>query len=114
MSTIASAGQDGKVFVWAERPEGASPAASLRGEGGFELCCLAAALPGRPRGGSPRGPEHWRHAGGWDRHLLHDFGAPVWRVSWSVSGGLLSVSDANNAVTLWKEAADGQWQQVTQ
>ena len=53
-------------------------------------------------------------AGGWERHLLHDFGAPVWRLSWSVSGNLLSVSDANNAVTLWKEAADGQWQQVTQ
>ena len=53
-------------------------------------------------------------AGGWERHLLHDFGAAVWRVSWSVSGNILSVSDANNAVTLWKEAADGQWQQITQ
>lgn len=53
-------------------------------------------------------------AGGWDRHVLHDFGAAVWRVSWSVSGNILSVSDANNQVTLWKEAADGQWQQITQ
>ena len=52
--------------------------------------------------------------GGWERQLLHDFGAPVWRLSWSVSGNILSVSDANNAVTLWKEAADGQWQQLTQ
>lgn len=73
MNTIASAGQDGKVFIWTERQEG-----------------------------------------GWERHLLHDFGAAVWRVSWSVSGNILSVSDANNAVTLWKEAADGQWQQITQ
>lgn len=55
-----------------------------------------------------------RNAGGWERHVLHDFGAPVWRVSWSVSGNILSVSDANSTVTLWKEAADGQWQQITQ
>ncbi len=46
--------------------------------------------------------------------MLHDFGAAVWRVSWSVSGNMLSASDANNQVTLWKEAADGQWQQITQ
>lgn len=55
-----------------------------------------------------------RRAGGWEKHLLHDFGAPVWRVSWSVSGNILSASDASNAVTLWKEAADGTWQQITQ
>lgn len=36
----------------------------------------------------------------------------VWRVSWSVTGALLAVSDANNAVTLWKESVDGLWQQV--
>lgn len=52
--------------------------------------------------------------GGWERHMLHDFGAPVWRLSWSVSGNILSVSDGHNKVTLWKEAADGQWHQITQ
>jgi len=31
-----------------------------------------------------------------------------------VSGNILSVSDGHNKVTLWKEAADGQWQQITQ
>jgi protein transport protein SEC13 len=50
--------------------------------------------------------------GGWDRRLVHDFKVPVWRVSWSVSGALLAVSDANNCVTLWKESIDGVWQQV--
>lgn len=74
VSTIASAGQDGKVLVWGERAEG----------------------------------------GGWAPALLHDFKQPVWRLSWSVSGNLLSVSDASNAVTLWKEGVDGQWQQITQ
>lgn len=56
---------------------------------------------------APRAP-----AGGWERHLLHDFGAPVWRLSWSTSGNILSVSDANSQVTLWKESAGGQWQQL--
>jgi hypothetical protein len=37
---------------------------------------------------------------------------PVWRVSWSVTGALLAVSDASNAVTLWKESVDGLWQSV--
>lgn len=55
-----------------------------------------------------------RAEGGWTPVLLHDFGHAVWRLSWSVSGNLLSVSDASNAVTLWKEAVDGQWQQITQ
>ena len=44
--------------------------------------------------------------------LLKDFGAPVWTVSWSVTGNILAVADGNNTVTLWKEAIDGQWQQV--
>ena len=26
-----------------------------------------------------------RPEGGWTRTLVHDFGAPVWRVSWSVT-----------------------------
>ncbi|GFH23428.1 WD_REPEATS_REGION domain-containing protein [Haematococcus lacustris] len=80
-------------------------------------------------------------SGGWDKKLVHDFkraehtaGAsvareleplsplspsglstlqvPVWRVSWSTTGSLLAVSDANNSVTLWKESVDGLWQQI--
>ena len=48
----------------------------------------------------------------WTSVLLKDFGAPVWTVSWSVTGNILAVADGNNTVTLWKEAIDGQWQQV--
>jgi protein transport protein SEC13 len=55
-----------------------------------------------------------RPGGGWDKRLVHDFKVPVWRVSWSLTGALLAVSDANNAVTLWKETIDGVWQQVQQ
>jgi len=53
-------------------------------------------------------------AGGWRKALVHDFGAstPVWRVSWSLAGGLLAASDGANRVSLWKESADGVWQRV--
>jgi protein transport protein SEC13 len=71
-STIASAGQDGKVVIWTEQK-----------------------------------------AGEWVGTELHDFKVPVWRVSWSLTGNILAVSDANSSVTLWKEALDGQWAQVT-
>jgi protein transport protein SEC13 len=52
--------------------------------------------------------------GTWSHKLVHDFKTPVWRVSWSVTGNILAVSDANNAVTLWKETLDGVWQQLAQ
>ena len=71
-NTIATAGQDGKVFIWTQS--------------------------------EPNGP--------WSAALLRDFGAPVWRVSWSVFGNVLAVADATNAVSLWKEAVDGAWAQV--
>lgn len=50
--------------------------------------------------------------GSWEAALIHDFGAPVWRVSWSISGNILAISDSKNNVTLWKEAIDGEWQQI--
>ncbi|OMO82616.1 hypothetical protein CCACVL1_11859 [Corchorus capsularis] len=49
----------------------------------------------------------------WEGKVLHDFSTPVWRVSWSLTGNILTVADGNNNVTLWKEAVDGEWQQVT-
>jgi len=73
MNTIATCGQDGKVFIWTQ------------GEPGGE----------------------WRHI------LLNDFKAPVWRLSWSVMGNILAVSDANSQVTVWKESVDNQWHQIT-
>jgi protein transport protein SEC13 len=52
-------------------------------------------------------------AGGWERKLVHDFKPqPVWKVSWSLTGNILAVSDGGNQVTLWKESLDGLWQQV--
>jgi protein transport protein SEC13 len=73
MNTIASCGQDGKVFIWTQ--------------------------------GAP--------GGAWASRELHDFGAPVWRVSWSTMGNILAVSDGNNTVSIWKESIDGVWNQIS-
>lgn len=51
--------------------------------------------------GEPRGE--------WRATKLPAFDAPVWRVSWSVTGNMLAVSSGDNKVTLWKESLDGKW-----
>jgi len=43
---------------------------------------------------------------------LPSFPAAVWRLSWSSTGKLLSVSSGDNSVTLWKEDITRQWTQV--
>eukprot|EP00891_Asterochloris_glomerata_P000053 jgi/Astpho2/53/e_gw1.00001.77.1_t len=50
---------------------------------------------------------------GWSKQLLEDFGQPIWKVSWSVTGGVLAVSDSSGTVSLWKETADGKWQKIS-
>ena len=48
------------------------------------------------------------------QHLMLQYlQGPVWRVSWSVTGNILAVSDSKTSVSLWKEALDGQWQQIS-
>ncbi|MQL84838.1 hypothetical protein Taro_017350, partial [Colocasia esculenta] len=49
----------------------------------------------------------------WEGKVLHDFKTAVWRLSWSTTGNILAVADGDNNVTLWKEAVDGEWQQVS-
>ena len=48
----------------------------------------------------------------WEGKVMHDFGSPVWRVSWSLTGNILSVAAGENNITLWKQASDGQWEEV--
>ena len=48
----------------------------------------------------------------WSLSLLPPFPAPVWRLSWSVTGRLLAVSCGDNSVTLWKEELSGVWQTI--
>eukprot|EP00753_Platysulcus_tardus_P015100 PLAT4785.1.p1 GENE.PLAT4785.1~~PLAT4785.1.p1 ORF type:complete len:308 (-),score=119.74 PLAT4785.1:98-1021(-) len=53
-------------------------------------------------------------AGGeWEAKLLHTFDAPVWRVSWSITGNILAVSSGDNTVTLWSESLDRKWVQIS-
>ena len=55
----------------------------------------------------------WRQAspgGEWAPEPLPHFPAPVWRVSWSVTGHLLAVSCGDNSVTLWRESLAGPFQ----
>jgi protein transport protein SEC13 len=40
------------------------------------------------------------------------FEAVLWRVSWSLSGNVLAVSQADNKVSLWKENLRGDWECV--
>lgn len=49
--------------------------------------------------------------GQWASKVLN-FEAPVWRVSWSLSGNVLAVSCADNKVSLWQENLRGEWECV--
>lgn len=58
----------------------------------------------------------WRQAAGggdWSSEALPHFPAPVWRVSWSVTGNLLAVSCGDNSVTLWRESLSGPFQHIS-
>ncbi|WVZ66516.1 hypothetical protein U9M48_015724 [Paspalum notatum var. saurae] len=48
----------------------------------------------------------------WEGKLIHDFGLPVWRISWSLTGNILSIAAGENNINLWKEGSDGQWEEV--
>jgi protein transport protein SEC13 len=41
------------------------------------------------------------------------FDAPVWRVSWSITGGVLAVSAGDQSVSLWKEDLGGDWRKLS-
>jgi len=58
----------------------------------------------------------WKQSGpgeAWKPTVLHRFDAPVWRVSWSVTGHLLAVSSGDSDVTLWKAGLDAKWTQMS-
>jgi protein transport protein SEC13 len=48
----------------------------------------------------------------WEGKLMRDFGSPVWRVSWSLTGNILCIAAGENNITLWKEGSDGQWEEA--
>jgi len=49
----------------------------------------------------------------WSASLVHRFEAPVWRVSWSLSGHVLAVSTGDQRVSMWKMNPSYEWVEVT-
>jgi protein transport protein SEC13 len=49
----------------------------------------------------------------WTKVQTLQFDAKVWRVSWSIMGNILAVSQGDNKVSMWKEGADGVYAQMT-
>ena len=130
MNTIASAGQDGKVIIWTEQSGKWNKLVCMAGhqfckqcssdKAGFMLhdfACklLRFALPiCRVHTAAIPDPVRKQQHDFACMQLLHEFGQAVWKLSWSVTGGILAVSDSKGTVSLWKEAVDGQWQQISQ
>lgn len=47
--------------------------------------------------------------GDWESHVVHTFRAPVYRISWSLTGSVLSVAAGDDEVTLWKQQSNHEW-----
>eukprot|EP00474_Spongospora_subterranea_P008926 CRZ09384.1 hypothetical protein [Spongospora subterranea] len=52
-------------------------------------------------------------SGQWRKSKVLEFKQKVWRVSWSVMGNILAISQGDNKVSLWKESLDGDWEELT-
>ena len=50
--------------------------------------------------------------GEWVGKAVNQFAAPVWSVSWSLTGNILAVSSGDHSVTLWKETLENEWMYV--
>ncbi len=56
----------------------------------------------------------WKQtSNGWEPSLLAAFEAPVWRLSWSITGNVLAVSTGDHKITLWKQSVDESWLQIS-
>ncbi|RLN92173.1 hypothetical protein BBJ28_00013316 [Nothophytophthora sp. Chile5] len=51
--------------------------------------------------------------GEWEAHVMHTFRSPVYRISWSLTGSVLSVAAGDDEVTFWKQRGDHQWTQLS-
>lgn len=51
--------------------------------------------------------------GSWTNEDVLHFEAPVWRVSWSVTGNILAVSTGDHLVTLFKQNLNEKWEVVS-
>lgn len=49
----------------------------------------------------------------WEKKTEINIGSPAWKVSWSSVGNLLAVSGGDNIVQIYKEAPNGEYEQVS-
>lgn len=53
------------------------------------------------------------NTGIWKKAKILTFPTKVWRVSWSLQGQILAISQGDNQVSLWKESLDGDWKPLS-
>lgn len=123
---IVTGGSDNGVKVWTKKGNSGWESESLEAEVGHQdwvrdVAFAPNVIPGRSVIASCSEDKTviiWKldeeNNGKWTSMVLHTFDDPVWRVSWSVTGNILAVSSGDSNVTLWKEALDGSWSQVSQ
>eukprot|EP00879_Flechtneria_rotunda_P017426 GHRR01018259.1.p1 GENE.GHRR01018259.1~~GHRR01018259.1.p1 ORF type:complete len:242 (+),score=67.87 GHRR01018259.1:119-844(+) len=118
---LCTAGCDNTIKVWHNAEAGWSLEATLTGHTDWVRDAAWAPNLGLPvntiaSAGQDGKVIAWveQTDGSWQNKVVNDFKVPVWKVSWSVAGNILAVSDGNNVITLWKETLDGVWQQVVQ
>lgn len=102
ISVFASASEDKTVIVWKQhqqqqKEEGVEDA-SDEGDNENEVVREDSTTTGE---------------GKWIPTLVNTFDDPVWRISWSITGNILAVSSGDSNITLWKEALDGTWSNVS-
>jgi protein transport protein SEC13 len=51
--------------------------------------------------------------GPWKEHILHTFHAPVYRISCSLTGSILSAATGDDQVTFWKQLSETEWIQLS-
>jgi protein transport protein SEC13 len=124
---LVTAGCDFKVRVWSKQGGGtwkSSEADILSGHSRWVRDVAWAPATGLPvnqiascsEDGKVLVWEQSTPGGLWTSRLVRDFGAPVWSVSWSLTGGVLAVSSGDPsgeaAVTLFKQSLLGDWTEI--
>ncbi|TMW60651.1 hypothetical protein Poli38472_000693 [Pythium oligandrum] len=51
--------------------------------------------------------------GEWKAHTVHTFKSPVYRISWSLTGTVLSVASGDDEITFWKQRSATEWVQIS-
>jgi len=119
---LATSGCDGVVRLWRKEQESWQAAGVLEGHRDWvrdvawapNVGLLHDTLASCAQDGQVLIWSRPHSADTWTRTALtrEPFKAPVWRLSWSLSGHVLAVSSGDNDVTLWRQGLDHSWAQT--